>query len=45
MARGREPLSGDCDPAPAEQALHQRFNVLRREVLPNGRVLLLLEQR
>lgn len=45
MARGREPLYGDCDPAPAEQALHQRFNVLRREVLPNGRVLLLLEKR
>src|SRR6186713_92723 len=42
MARGREPLYGDCDPARAEQALQQRFDVLRRELLPNGRVLLLL---
>ena len=45
MARGREPLYGDCDPARAEQALQQRFDVLRRELLPNGRVLLLLEKR
>jgi SAM-dependent methyltransferase len=44
MARGREPLYGDCEPARAEQALRQRFRELQRQPLPNGRVLLLLEK-
>jgi len=45
MARGREPLYGDCEPAAAEQALLTRFNIVRRQVLSNGRVLTLLEKR
>jgi hypothetical protein len=45
MARGREPLYGDCEPARAEQALRQRFEILKRQELPNGRVLMMLEKR
>jgi len=45
MARGREPLYGDCDPSRAEQAINQAFETRRRLALPNGRVLLLLEKR
>lgn len=45
MARGREPLYGDCEIARAEQALAARFEIRRRVVLENGRVMLLLEKR
>jgi SAM-dependent methyltransferase len=45
MARGREPLYGDCEPAAAEQALQQRFNIVQRKDLANGRILMLLEKR
>ena len=45
MARGREPLYTDCEPARAEARLAESFTVLRRQALENGRVLLLLEKR
>jgi ribosomal protein L11 methylase PrmA len=45
MAKGREPLYGDCEIARAEEALSVSFQVLRRQALDNGRVLLLLEKR
>ena len=45
MARGREALYTDCEPAAAEQQLQARFNILRREVLSNGRIMTLLEKR
>jgi hypothetical protein len=45
MARGREALYADCEPAAAEQQLLARFNILRREVLSNGRIMTLLEKR
>jgi hypothetical protein len=45
MARGREPLYVDCEPARAEQALAQCFEIRRRQQLDNGRVLFLLEKR
>jgi SAM-dependent methyltransferase len=45
MARGREPLYGDCEPAAAEQALQARFNIVQRKLLANGRILTLLEKR
>jgi 2-polyprenyl-3-methyl-5-hydroxy-6-metoxy-1,4-benzoquinol methylase len=45
MARGREALYRDCEPATAERLLAARFNVLRREVLSNGRIMMLLENR
>jgi len=45
MARGREPLYGDCEPARAEAIISARFVIARRLVLGNGRILLLLEKR
>lgn len=45
MARGREPLYGDCEPGRAEAALSASFEVRKRTVLDNGRVMLLLEKR
>ncbi len=45
MARGREALYEDCQPARVEEVLAQHFRELRRQTLPNGRVLMLLEKR
>jgi SAM-dependent methyltransferase len=44
MARGREPLYTDCLPESAEAALFGKFRELKRQPLPNGRVLYLLEK-
>ena len=44
MARGRESLYEDCEPANAEAVLRQRFREIGRQPLPNGRVLFLLEK-
>ena len=45
MARGREPLYGDCEPSRTEAIISARFVIVRRLVLGNGRILLLLEKR
>jgi SAM-dependent methyltransferase len=45
MARGREPLYGDCEIARAEEALQVSFEIRKRLPLDNGRVMLLLEKR
>jgi SAM-dependent methyltransferase len=41
IARGREPLYGDCERGAFEAALSKRFAVHRRQELSNGRVLYL----
>jgi len=45
IARGREPLYGDCLRAEFEATLLQRFQIERKHELPNGRVLYLARRR
>lgn len=45
IARGREPLYGDCLRAEFEATLLQRFQIERKHELPNGRVLYLARKR
>jgi len=45
LARGREPLYGDCERLVFEATLLERFQVERRHELPNGRVLYLARKR
>jgi len=45
IARGREPLYGDCLRPQFETTLLQRFQIERKHELPNGRVLYLARRR
>jgi SAM-dependent methyltransferase len=45
LARGREPLYGDCQRPVFEKTLQERFQVERTHELPNGRVLYLARKR
>ena len=45
VARGREPLYGDCQRPEFEATLLRRFQVERKHELPNGRVLYLARRR
>jgi SAM-dependent methyltransferase len=45
IARGREPLYGDCLSPEFETTLLQRFQIERKHELPNGRVLYLARRR
>lgn len=45
LARGREPLYGDCQRPAFEATLQERFHVERTHELPNGRVLYLARRR
>ncbi|HET8690537.1 MAG TPA: class I SAM-dependent methyltransferase [Steroidobacteraceae bacterium] len=45
IARGREPLYGDCQRPEFEATLLRRFQVERKHELPNGRVLYLARRR
>jgi SAM-dependent methyltransferase len=45
LARGREPLYGDCQRPAFEATLLDRFQIERKHELPNGRVLYLARKR
>jgi SAM-dependent methyltransferase len=45
IARGREPLYGDCLRAEFEATLLQRFQIERKHEIPNGRILYLARKR
>jgi SAM-dependent methyltransferase len=45
LARGREPLYGDCERPAFEATLLSRFQIERKHELPNGRVLYLARKR
>lgn len=45
LARGREPLYGDCQRPAFEATLQVHFEVERAQELPNGRVLYLVRKR